>query len=432
MATVLLACAPLRGHLDPVLGVAGGLITDGHQVIVATGSRFASRVESAGAEFAALTGRADYDERDVDAYLPDLHRYRGVALSQYQLQHTFIHPLHDQWVTLKALIDSVEPDIVMTDHLFAGVTPLLTLPAPERMPVVGLGIGPLAQLSIDTAPPGMALQPSSTPIGRIRNRLLNAVATRVAFRDTQRLARRLFADATGRPLPPDFPFILDLTAQFDRFLQLGPREFEYPISDLSPGVRFVGRPAGATPSIPTPPWWDDLADGRPIVHVTQGTLANADTSTLLRPAIEALGTLDMHVLVSTGGTSVAALGPLPANVKAAEFLPYDQLLPRAAAVVSNGGYGTVLAALAHGVPVVVAPGAEDKPEVAARVRYFDVGIDLRTNRPAAAELRRAVVDVLGDARYHTNASAIAAAMAQARPHEAVRQEVDRLLARTRP
>ncbi len=432
MSTVLLACAPLRGHVDPVLAVARGLVDDGHRVVVATGSRFASRVDAAGGEFVPLHGRADYDERDLDAYLPDRHRYRGLALSQYQLQHTFIHPLPDQWATLEALLTTLRPDMVMTDHLFAGVTPLLALPRTERVPVVGLGIGPLAQLSADTAPPGMALQPSWTPLGRIRNRFLNTAATKIAFRDTQRLARRLFEGATGRPLPRDFPFILDLTSRFDRLLQLGPREFEYPLTDLSPAVRFVGRPTHALPSVPVPDWWDDLSDGRPIVHVTQGTLANADTSTLLRPALDALAGLDIHVVLSTGGTPIAELGPLPANAKAAEFLPYNLLLPRTAAVVSNGGYGTVLAALAQGVPLVVAPGAEDKPEVAARVRFFGVGIDLRTDRPSAGDLRQAVVAVLGEPRYRTAASIIAAAMATSRPHDAVRDEVDRLLALEHP
>lgn len=429
MATVIAACAPLRGHVDPVLGVVRGLIGDGHRVVVTTGSRFAPLVAAAGADFVPLTGRADFDERDLDAYLPDQHRYRGVALSQYQLQHTFIHPLPDQWATLSALLRSTDADLVMTDHLFAGVTPLLARSPRDRVPVVGLGIGPLAQLSVDAAPAGMALQPSWSAAGRLRNRTLNAVATKVVFRDTQRLARRLFAEATGAPLPADFPFILDLTSRFDRLLQLGPREFEYSLSDLSAGVRFVGRPAGTLAEVALPSWWDELDDGRPIIHLTQGTLANADLTTLLTPALEGLAALDAHVVVSTGGAEVATLGPLPANAKAAAFLPYDRLLPRLSALVSNGGFGTVLAALGHGVPVVVAPGAEDKPEVAARVRHFGVGVDLKTSRPTAAQVAAAVAAVLRDRRYRAKAAALADAMSRYTPREGIRAEVTELLAR---
>lgn len=431
MATVIVACAPLRGHVDPVLGVVRALVDGGHRVVMTTGSRFAELVRGAGAEFAPLRGRADFDERDLDTYLPDLHRYRGIALSQYQLQHTFIQPIPEQWAVIDALLDATDADLVMTDHLFAGVAPLLALPpgsTSRRVPVVGIGIGPLAQLSGDTAPAGMALQPSWSPIGRLRNRLLNAVAARIVFRDTQRLARTLFAEATGTPLPKDFPFILDLTPRFDRLLQLGPREFEYPLTDLLPGVRFVGRPAGTLSEVPLPVWWDDLDDGRRIVHVTQGTLANADLGTLVAPALAGLADLDAHIVVSTGGTDPGSLGPLPANVKVATFLPYDLLLPRLSALVSNGGFGTVLAALGHGVPVVVAPGAEDKPEVAARVRFFDVGVDLRTSRPTAAQVAHAVGAVLHEPRYRANAAALATAMVGYTPPESVRAEVDGLLA----
>lgn len=427
MATVIAACAPLRGHVDPVLGVVRGLVADGHRVVMTTGSRFETLVRSAGAEFVALSGRADFDERDLDAYLPDLHRYRGVALSQYQLQHTFIHPLPDQWATIRDLLGSTNADMVMVDHLFAGVTPLLALPTDQRVPVVGLGIGPLAQLSVNAAPAGMALQPSWSAVGRLRNRLLNTIATRVVFRKTQGLARRLFADATGHPLPSDFPFILDLTSRFDRLLQLGPREFEYPLTDLAAGVRFVGRPAGALAEAPLPDWWNEVNDGRPIVHVTQGTLANGDLTALLVPALEGLADLDVHVVVSTGGADVAALGVLPANARAAEFLPYDRLLPRLHALVSNGGFGTVLAALGHGVPVVIAPGAEDKPEVAARVQHFGVGINLRTSRPTAAQIASAVETVLNEPRYRANAVDLADAITRYEPRRAAREEAAVLL-----
>ena len=58
-------------------------------------------------------------------------------------------------------------------------------------------------------------------------------------------------------------------------------------------------------------------------------------------------------------------------------------------MVTNGGYGGVQQALAHGVPLVVAGDSEDKPEVAARVRWSGVGIDLRRGDPSPAQLATA-------------------------------------------
>jgi UDP:flavonoid glycosyltransferase YjiC (YdhE family) len=107
-------------------------------------------------------------------------------------------------------------------------------------------------------------------------------------------------------------------------------------------------PAGWTP----PPWWDELA-GRRVVFVTQGTVAT-DPAQLLRPALAGLADLDVLVVAVTGGPDPATLGPLPANARVAAYLPYGPVLSRAAAAVTNGGFGGVQLALGHGVPLAVA------------------------------------------------------------------------------
>jgi UDP:flavonoid glycosyltransferase YjiC (YdhE family) len=131
----------------------------------------------------------------------------------------------------------------------------------------------------------------------------------------------------------------------------------------------------------------------PVVHVTQGT-ANVDPRDLILPALEALAGEPGLVVVGTGHRTAALPGPLPANARAAQMLPYPELLPRTAVMVTNGGYGGVLQALRHDVPLVVAGGDLDKPEIAARVGWHGAGIDLRTGTPEPAAIlaacRRAV------------------------------------------
>ena len=91
------------------------------------------------------------------------------------------------------------------------------------------------------------------------------------------------------------------------------------------------------------------------MHVTQGTIANDDLSELILPTVHGLADADVLVVVATGGRPVAELGPLPANARAAEFLPYAELFAQTDVFVTNGGYGGVQFALAHGVPVVSRP-----------------------------------------------------------------------------
>ena len=147
--------------------------------------------------------------------------------------------------------------------------------------------------------------------------------------------------------------------------------------------------------------------------VTQGTIANRDFTELVQPTIQALADQDILVVVTTGGPPVETLGPLPDNVRAAEYLPYDKLFPLLDLMVTNGGYGGVHYALAHAVPLVTAGGGEDKPEVAARVAWSGVGVNLHTGRPKPAAIGRAVRQVLDNPRYRAAAEIAARQIAAA-------------------
>jgi UDP:flavonoid glycosyltransferase YjiC (YdhE family) len=77
---------------------------------------------------------------------------------------------------------------------------------------------------------------------------------------------------------------------------------------------------------------------------------------------------------------------------------------------------------------VTSSGKEDKPEVAARVKWSGVGVRLNTETPSAAEVRTAVHQVLDDARYRTAAQTIAASMARSGGMTELARIVDRLSA----
>jgi UDP:flavonoid glycosyltransferase YjiC (YdhE family) len=116
------------------------------------------------------------------------------------------------------------------------------------------------------------------------------------------------------------------------------------------------------------------------------------------------------VVATTGGRPVEqlALGKLPSNARIAPFIPHSVLLPKTAAMVTNGGFGGVQIALRHGVPLVVAGATEDKPEVAARVAYSGAGLNLKTGTPTPTAVRRAVRATLDDGRLRTRALVLAA------------------------
>ena len=75
-----------------------------------------------------------------------------------------------------------------------------------------------------------------------------------------------------------------------------------------------------------------------------------------------------------------------------DFIDFDAVLPKTDVFVTNGGYGSTLLAIDHGVPMVAAGVNEGKNEICARIGYFGLGVNLRTERPRAAAIRDAVQD----------------------------------------
>src|SRR5262249_5374557 len=97
--------------------------------------------------------------------------------------------------------------------------------------------------------------------------------------------------------------------------------------------------------------------------------------------------------------------------------------------VTNGGYGGVQYALRYGVPIVATGGQEDKPEVGARVAWSGVGVRLRTERPNAASLGRAIRRVLSEASYRNAARHIASQAREAPGVAGLAAVIDELTAR---
>ena len=310
----------------------------------------------------------------------------------------FAKVIPGQAAALAQAVDALRPDVVITEIGFGGAVPLaLTRPRGERPPVLGLSSVPLTMASVDTAPFGLGLPPMPGALGRLRNRLLTALLTRVVLRDVEAALEEALR-ASG--VDGAHPRFLDNAAALDGVFQLSTRSMEYPRRELGEKVEFVGPlPPAPRDDIALPAWWSELGGAGPIVHVTQGTIDNHDLTRLVVPTIRALADLPVTVVASTGGKDVAEVhaafpGGLPANARVGEFLPYDELLPRTAVVVTNGGFAGVQQALRHGVPLVVAGSTEDKPEVAARVAWTEAGVNLRSGRPRDGRIRSAVLHVL--------------------------------------
>ncbi len=420
MSSVILAAAPIHGHVSAYLPIARHLVARGDRVRFITGSRFADVVAATGATHVPLPAESDLDEAmDLNAIYPERARLRGSAAVAFDVETLFVKPGRGQYDALRDSIASEPAHVVVADPVFIGAAHLLGH-APEDRP--GLVVGshvPLPLESLDTAPYGMGLTPIPV-LNRARNRVLYTLAHRL-LRKANALADRDHQDLFGRPYGHP---VMDWIAHADAIAQFSISQFEYPRSDAPAHLHFIGPLHGPGSPISAPDWWHELDGGRPVVHVTQGTIANKDFGQLIGPTLEGLADEDLLVVVTTGGRPLDSLPPLPSNARAASYLSYDDLLPKTDVVVTNGGYGGVQLALRHGLPLVVSGGQEDKPEVGARVAWTGVGVRFKEERPSPQAIRKAVHEVLVDDRYRLAAGDMSKGMAQAPGLDGLAQIID--------
>ncbi len=408
---LLVATVPLTGHVEPMMLVVRELIARGHTVAWYAANKFAHAIEAAGATHVAMDPAIDWDDADVEAAFPVLRGKHGIARVKAQLDALFIAPMVAQLRDLEVAVRAFDPALVLADQAHLGAA---LLHETSGLPWVGLGISALVVPSIDTAPFGSAQPPARNARDRARTRLITWLVQDVMFKET---TRRYQAERAAAGLPATTMTYFDVMSP-QLYLQPTVPSFEYPRSDLPAQVHFIGPLVPSTPAVALPPWWNDVLAaqqrGAPIVLVTQGTLAT-DPRELIVPSLHAFAGDDVLVIATTGrpfaGPADLGLSAIPTNARVSPFVPYHSLMPLLSAMVTNGGYGEVQIALRHGVPLVVAGGSEDKPEVAARVAWSGAGIDVGTGTPSPRALRRAIRRVLTEPIFGDRARALGAEMA---------------------
>jgi MGT family glycosyltransferase len=425
MSSILLVAFPAHGHVAPMLAVAENFVNRGDDVRFITGRLYADKVEATGATYIPVHPDADLDDRPIAERFPERVALKGAKAVAFDIEQVFARPAKPQYETIMAALAAQSADVVIADVASLGAGFLLGHRRPVRPPVVMCGIIPLPLQSCDTAPYGMGLTPA-----RIGNRARNALLTAV----TRRVLRQAFAaiDDYHRSVHGvDMPFtFMDWGRHAEAIVQFTVPSFEYSMSDAPANLHFIGPMCATGSQAPLPDWWSDLDGSRPVIHVTQGTIANTDYGQAIAPTLRALADEDVLVVVSTGGRPVNTLPALPPNARAAEFLPYDELLPRTSVFVTNGGYGGVQYALRFGVPIVATGGKEDKPEVGARVAWSGVGRRIKTEHPSVRALRREIFAVLNDPKCREAGRRVAADIAAAPGFAGLAEVVDRVIGRS--
>ena len=374
---LLVASVPGAGHVNPLLPLALAARAAGHDVLWATGPQALRGVTAAGIEgvpagpdFPALFAQLAARTRGTP----------GDGIPGERLPHWFAPRLFGEVGTplmvddLLAAARDFAPDAVLFDsRCYAGA-------------VAAAAVGAL-------------------PVLQAVTRLLPPEAEQLVSDAVTPLWRSL-----GLPVP-------HLAGMFD-----GLTVSAWPASLDDPsgyGDLDVLRLAPVAAAAPPPPWLGELAD-RPLVYATLGTVFTGDAA-MLGAIVEGVTACDVSLVLTTGAAfDPAALGPLPPRTRVERFVPQEALLPHCAAVVSHGGSGTALGALAHGLPHVALPQGADQFGNAGVLERHGLGRWVRERPFTAPAITTALQEVLGTPSVAEGAGRVGAEMARgATPEDAL-------------
>jgi UDP:flavonoid glycosyltransferase YjiC (YdhE family) len=383
MSRIVLTTLGSLGDLHPYLALGLGLRARGHRVALATHAYYRSKVEEEGIEFFPVRPDGNPEDRELIALAMDIKKGPERVLRD---------------IVLPVLRESYE-DLLAAAH---GADLLVGHPLTFAVPLVA-GVLGIRWASAVLSPIGFfsAYDPPVLPpypwlvhlraLGPRVNRWVMDFGRRSVLPWTEPVCR-LRAELG---LPPGENPIFEGQHSPDLVLALfssllAERQPDWPPQTVTAGYLFYDR-HGGPPELPADVE-DFLAAGEPPLVFTLGSAAVINPGTFFAESAAAAQRLGRRAIL----VGAEPQENLPRSILAAPYLAYSRIFPRAAAVVHQGGIGTVGQALAAGRPMLVVPFSHDQPDNAARLVRLGVARTLGRNQyraaPAAAELQRLLTD----------------------------------------
>ena len=385
MAHFLFAQWDGGGSLPPELTVVRRLTAAGHTVTVLGDPVSEPDVRAAGVtDFRPWVEAPHHVTREAAGdYTRDWEVRSPIGVLGNLMDTLMVKPAPRFASETLAMIDDVRPDAVAASFTLLGS---LMAAEARRVPCAAL-VPNVVALPAEGMPPfGTGFLPARGPLGRARDRALNAIVDRLWNRGLPELNRARAALGLA-PLAR----LLEQYERPERVLALTSAAFDFP-AGLPRNVRYVG------PQLDDPgwaePWSPPAGDDLPFVLVAMSTTFMDHVEQLQR-AVTALGSLPVRGLVTTGPAVDPEQIIAPDGVAVVRSAPHREVLAHTDVLVTHGGHGTVVKGLVAGVPIVCMPTGRDQPDNAARVVHRGAGVRISKNAsPAkvAAAVRRLLDD----------------------------------------
>lgn len=386
------------GAVPPVLSVARALAERGHGVRVLADASLHDEITAAGLEPVAWTTAPQGDPSDpAKDVIKDFEARTPLGALARLRDRIVCGPAADYTRDTLAELRARPTDVLVAEHMLLGA---VTAGEAAGIPTASLATTIYPFPTPGAPPPGVGFAPAKGIPGRLRDRLL----ARLSGKPWAKGLPALNAARTANGLAP-LDTVVEAFERVDRVLVLSPRALDHAGRRFPDEIRHVG------PRLDDPAWAGDLTlpDGdAPLVLVGMSSSFMKQHDLLQRIA-DALGTLPVRGLLTTGPAVDPATVRAPANVLVTASAPHSLALRHAAVTITHAGHGTTVKSLAAGVPMVCVPLGRDQMEVAAHVRFAGAGVTVGKGSKAQ-KIARAVEQVLNDPSYRSAAQRMAGAI----------------------
>lgn len=367
---------PAVGHVNPALPLVRALVARGDRVVCFNTSEYRAKLEQTGAEFRAYDLTYDFvppQETLAPFRVMSLILDEGVRVIRRHLDET----------------RALQADLILYDSMCPWgkqIARLVQVRAVCSCAIMYAGLINLRDWPRDTS---------------LSRGMMNS-PVRVA-RDIARYqwhAFRLWRSlGVGSPL-----FINFFSNPGDMTLLYTSRLFQIGGERFDDTFKFVG--ATIEPRHDAAPFPFEWLGDAPLIYISLGTIFN-DRPDFFRACIEAFGNTRYRVVMAVGKRVRAEdFGVLPENMRAEEYVPQLELLPRTAVFITHGGMNSVSEAAWFGTPMLVAPQVGDQVFIAHQVVKLGAGEPIDSHHMTANELRGGAERVMQNARYRENSKKI--------------------------
>ena len=406
------------GDIHPYMAIALELQSRGHDPLIATSALYREKIEAAGLKFFPVRPNLPPPQEQAQELMEQIMHPRSGP--HFLISEIIFASLRDSYEDLSEAVKGA--DVLLT-HPAAPAGPLLA--RKTKTPFISTVLAPMSFLSAydPPVPPYWAWINNLQLLGpRVMKLFLDAVKKTFKAEVARQLREELGIADYGNPMFEGQHSPELVLAMFSPLF--AQRQPDWPPQTRITGFAFYdGHRELAMPERLK----NFLQTGPPPIVFTLGSSAVWVAQDFFRESIDAAKRLGRRAVLLIGDQRNMPESPLPPDMLAVDYAPYQSLLPKTCAMVHHGGIGTTSQGLRAGVPTLIVPFAFDQPDNAAHAERLGTSRTLARNRYRASRVSKELDVLLSRPQYASKAAEVGAQLRLERGSETACDLIERFL-----